>query len=248
MLTHDFRDQTVIVTGGTRGIGAAISTAFLSSGARVVATYVGNDDAARTFADSCADTRDHLELQRFDVADYDAVEAFFRDFDARHTHLEVLVSNAGVRRDRVVGMMSRREWEEVLHTNLSGAYHMAKFAVHRMLPARYGRIVCITSPAARIGFEGQANYAAAKAGLTAFTRSLAKEVARRKITANCVSPGFIDTDFLADLPDAQRQQYQGMVPIRRFGTPEEVAHCVLFLASEAAAYVNGATLEVSGGL
>jgi len=248
MLTYDFREQTVIVTGGTRGIGAAISTAFLNSGARVVATYTRNAAAAQAFAAHCAEASDRLELQRFNVADYDAVEAFFRDFDTRHTHLEVLVSNAGIRRDRVVGMMSRKEWEEVLHTNLSGAYHMAKFAVHRMLPARYGRIVCISSPAARIGFEGQANYAAAKAGLVAFTRSLAKEVARRKITANCVSPGFIDTDFLAELPDMQRKQYRGMVPIRRFGTPEEVAHCVLFLASAAAGYVNGATLEVSGGL
>jgi len=247
MPTHDFSGQTAIVTGGTRGIGAAISTAFLDGGATVVATYAHNDAAAHAFADRCA-AGERLELQRFDVADYDAVEAFFRDFDTRHKHLEILVSNAGIRRDRVVGMMTREEWNAVLSTNLGGAYHMAKFGVQRMLRARYGRIVCISSPAARIGFEGQANYSAAKAGLVAFTRSLAKEVARRQITANCVAPGFIDTDFIAELPDAQQNQYRAMVPVRRFGTPEEVSHCVLFLASPAASYVNGATLEVSGGL
>jgi len=248
MLTLDYTGQTAIVTGGTRGIGRAISEAFLRCGASVVATYAGNQAAADEFAAANADSAERLHLRCFDVSDYDAVEAFYSWVDATFERVEILVNNAGIRRDGVVGMLAREDWQKVIDTNLTGLYNMSKFAVHKMMQARYGRIVNITSPSGRVGFAGQANYAATKAGMVAFARSLSKEVAKRKITVNCVSPGFIDTDFIAELPDEQLKDYRRSVPMQRFGSPEEVADCVLFLASAQASYVTGATLDVTGGL
>jgi 3-oxoacyl-[acyl-carrier protein] reductase len=248
-LSFDFSGQTAVVSGGTRGIGAAIARAFLAAGARVHALYAGNDAAAAAFAASLpAEQAGRLAMRRLDVGDYPAVETFFREFEAAGEALQVLVNNAGIRRDGVVGMLSPADWQAVLQTNLSGTYHMSKFAVQQMLRARYGRIVSITSPSGKLGFEGQANYAAAKAGQVAFTRSLSKEVARRGITVNCVSPGFIETEFIADLPPEQAQTYRNLVPLRRFGKAEEVAQAVLFLAARESAYITGATLEVTGGL
>jgi 3-oxoacyl-[acyl-carrier protein] reductase len=145
-------------------------------------------------------------------------------------------------------MMKESEWHDVLEVNLSGIFYMCKFAVMNMMQKRYGRIINITSPSGKYGFEGQANYAAAKAGIVALTKSLSKEVARRGITVNCVSPGFIATELIQDLPDETRNSYVAQVPLKRFGKPEEVAACVLFLASKEASYVTGSTLEVTGGL
>ncbi len=248
MISFDFSDQTAIVTGGTRGIGRGIAEALLATGAKVIATYGGNQAAAEAFAAEHRDVGERLVLKRFDVGDYDQVEAFYQWLDGVCDTVEILVNNAGIRRDAVVGMLAREDWDAVVRTNLTGTYNMCKFAVHKMMQVRYGRIVNITSPAGKIGFEGQANYAATKAGMVAFTRSLSKEVAKRKITANCVSPGFIDTDFIGNLPEKQLASYRTMIPLRRFGTPEDVASCVLFLASEQSAYVTGATLDVTGGL
>jgi len=247
-LSWDFSNRFVIVTGGTRGIGRAISEAFLSAGARVLATYTANAEAAAEFAEDNSASSDRLELVRFDVADYVAVESFYHDLGSRIDALDILVNNAGIRRDAVVGMLRAEDWETVIRTNLGGVYNMSKFAVQKMMQARFGRIITITSPAGRIGFEGQANYAASKAGQIAFTKSLAREVAKRGITANCVSPGFIETDFIRDLPPEQAKRYRAMVPLRRFGQAPEVAAAVLFLASCEAAYINGAVLEVTGGL
>jgi len=247
MTTFDYTSQTVIVTGGTRGIGGAISTAFLQAGATVVATYAGNREAADAYADGQTQ-RSRLHLQCFDVGDYAAVESFYRWLDQHFDRLDVLVNNAGIRRDSIVGMMPSGDWDAVLRTNLTGTFNMSKFAVMKMMGARYGRIINITSPSGSVGFEGQANYAASKAGQVALMRSLSKEVAKRKITVNCVSPGFIDTQFIGELPPEQLQAYKAMVPMKRFGTVEEVAHCVLFLAAREATYITGTTLEVTGGL
>ncbi|MCK5801492.1 MAG: 3-oxoacyl-ACP reductase FabG [Lentisphaeria bacterium] len=247
MVTYDFSGQTAIVTGGTRGIGGAISAALLAAGAHVTATFAGNTERAQAFAASHADT-ERLDLRQFDVGDYDQVEAFYTEFDAAHESLEILVNNAGIRRDGVVGLMPEADWQAVLQTNLSGTYNMSKMGIMKMMQNRYGRIISITSPSGKMGFEGQANYAASKAGQVAFTKTLSKEVAKRRITVNCVSPGFIDTDFIGELPPEQLKAYKSSVPMKRFGTPDEVAQVVLFLASEAAAYVTGSTLEVTGGL
>ncbi len=244
----DFTGQTALVTGGTRGIGRAVSEAFLRAGAKVIATYGGNDAAAESFRAGQGEVAARLALAKFDVADPAAVEAFFRGYPETHGTLEIVVNNAGIRRDSVLAMMKQEDWQRVIDVNLTGVFTVCKFAVQTMMTARYGRIVNITSPSGKYGFEGQANYAATKAGMIALTKTLSKEVAKRKITVNCVSPGYIDTELLSDLPEELVKAYKTTVPVKRFGTPDEVAHAILFLATREAAYITGATLEVTGGL
>jgi 3-oxoacyl-[acyl-carrier protein] reductase len=244
-----FEGQSVIVTGGTRGLGRAIAAAFLEAGAHVHATYQSDDDAARAMAAEHAAAEHRLTLHRFDISDADAVESFWADIDqAAPDGVQVLINNAGIRRDAIVGMMPADDWRRVIDTNLTGSFLMCKLAVHNMMRRRYGRIVLVTSPAGHYGFAGQANYSASKAGQVGLMRSLARELAPRKITVNCVSPGFIDTDLIADLSPEVRAHHLDSIPIGRFGEPEEVAHAVLFLSSREASYVNGSTLEVTGGI
>lgn len=246
---QETQPDRVIVTGGTRGIGRAVSEAFLQRGARVFALYRGNREAAEAFrADLDPAARERLEGSAVDVADYAACEAFFKDLAARDLTPTVLVNAAGIRRDQVLAMLPKGDWDTVIQANLSGTFHMCKFAVQAMMPQRYGRIVSITSPSGQMGFAGQANYAASKAGQVALTKSLSKEVATRGITVNAVSPGYIETDLIADLPPETVKAYKKSVPVRRFGTPAEVAHAVVFLAQRASAYITGAVLEVTGGL
>jgi len=159
-----------------------------------------------------------------------------------------VVNNAGLRRDAALALMPEEDWRRVIDVNLTGAWLVCKRAVRMMGPARYGRIVNVTSPSGREGFAGQSNYAASKAGLVALTRSLSKEVARRNITVNAISPGFIDTELIADLPENQAAAYRDGVPLKRFGRAEEVAHAILFLSARESAYITGATLEITGGL
>jgi len=243
---YDFNEQTAIVTGGTRGIGRSIVESFLRAGARVI--IASNEAATEQFKQDNREFAENYDVQMCDVAKYEEVEKFFEYIDKKYEGFEILVNNAGIRKDAVLAMMRESEWQDVLNVNLSGIFYMCKFAVMSLMRKRYGRIISITSPSGKYGFEGQANYAASKAGLVALTKSLSKEVARRGITVNCVSPGFIATEFIQDLPSELRDSYIAQVPIKRFGKPEEVAACVLFLASKEAAYVNGSTLEVTGGL
>ena len=247
-MKFDFRKQTVIVTGGTRGIGRGIAEAFLETGAKVVATYQSNEKAAEVFTESNRKHVGCLDLRRFDVTQYSEVENFYREIEQTHGEFQVLVHCSGIRVDSIVGMMPEEDWRKVIDTDLTGTFNMCKLAVQGMMRKRYGRIIVITSPIGRFGFAGQSNYAASKAGQVALVQSLSKEVASRKITVNCVSPGFIDTDFISDLPEEQKQTYLNMIPLKRFGSPGDVAYPVLFLASSEAAYITGATLEVTGGL
>lgn len=248
-MTHNFQNQTALVTGGTRGIGRAIAEAFLNSGARVIATYVSNEEAALEFRRVNGAHAERIDLRKCDVSDYEQVEALFKSLDGAYKDgIDILVNNSGVRKDAVLAMMKPQDWHDVVNINLSGSFNMCKFGVLSMMRKRYGRIINITSPCGEFGFAGQANYAASKAGQVGLTRSLSKEVATRGITVNCVSPGFIGTDLIKDLPDNLRKQYLDQVPLKRFGNPEEVASCVLFLASKEAAYVTGSVLEVTGGL
>ena len=246
-LRFDFYDQTAVVTGGTRGIGRAVAEAFLSAGADVICLYGGDEKAADAMR------ADHenvggLRVERLDVADADAVRDFWRGLEKDEIAPQILINNAGIRRDNVLAMMPDEDWRRVMDVNLGGVFNMCKYAVQAMSGRRYGRIVNLTSPSGQLGFEGQANYAASKAGMVALTKSLSKEVAKRGITANCVSPGFIDTDFIRDLPEDQAKRYKQMVPMRRFGKAEEVADAILFLASRESSYITGSTLEITGGL
>jgi 3-oxoacyl-[acyl-carrier protein] reductase len=241
--------QRAVVTGGTRGIGRAVSLALLEAGASVHAIWQGNQAAASALADECSRFGERLSLHQLDVADYAACERFWTELEPRAPNgVQILVNNAGIRRDAIVGMLKPEDWERVLAVNLSGSFHMSKFAVQSMMRGRYGRIVMMTSPAAQFGFQGQASYAASKAGQVGLMRALAREVGKRKITVNCVSPGFIETELIADLSPELRREHLGMVPAARFGTPEEVAYAVLCLCSPRAAYIHGTTLEVHGGL
>jgi len=243
---YDFKGQTAIVTGGTRGIGKSIVEGFLKAGARII--IASNEAATEQFNQDNSEFAENIDIQMCDVAKYEDVEKFFEYVDKKYEGFEILVNNAGIRKDAVLAMMKESDWHDVLNVNLSGVFYMCKFAVMSLMRERYGRIISITSPSGKYGFEGQANYAASKAGLVALTRSLSKEVARRGITANCVSPGFIATELIQDLPQELRDTYVSQVPFKRFGKPEEVAACVLFLASKEASYVSGSTLEVTGGL
>lgn len=245
---YDFEGQTIIVTGGTRGIGRSIAEGFLKAGARVIVIYSSNEAAVAQFKQDNNEFADKIDVQKCDVGKYVEVEKLFEYIDKKYEGFEVLVNNAGIRKDAILAMMKEAEWHDVLDINLSGVFYMCKFAVMSLMSKRYGRIINITSPSGKYGFEGQANYAASKAGLIALTKSLSKEVARRNITVNCVSPGFIATELIQDLPDALRDSYMAQIPLKRFGKPEEVAACVLFLASKEASYVSGSTLEVTGGL
>lgn len=243
-----FSNQTVVVSGATRGIGKAITLSFLEEGARVIGVYAGNTQAADALMQECGQYPGLLELTKCDVSDEEQVVALFADIEEKYESIDVLINNAGVRRDAVLALMEKSQWQQVIDVNLTGSFLMAKQAVLLMMKNKYGRIIHITSPVSHLGFTGQANYAASKAGQVAMTKSLAKETARKKITVNCVSPGFIDTDFINDLNKDQLSSYKKMVPMRRFGKPSEIADAVLFLAGPKAAYITGTVLEVTGGL
>jgi len=245
---QSFLDQIVIVTGATRGIGRAITLAFLKQGATVVGIYHKNQQAAEQFKEECHDYQKSLHLFQCDISKEEQVVAFYGEIEQRFSSIDVLINNAGVRKDAFLAMMHSSDWQSVLDINLTGSFLMAKQAVLLMMKKKYGRIINITSPVSHLGFAGQANYAASKAGQIGMTRSLAKEIAKRKITVNCISPGFIETDFLHGLSKDQIENYKSMVPMRRFGTPEEVAGAVLFIAGRNASYITGAVLDINGGL
>ena len=245
---QEFTDRVVLISGATRGIGKAIARNFLQAGAQVIGIYAGNNNAAKIFTDEHNEFAGRFELLQCNVGDEQQVVDLFAIIETKYHSLDILVNNAGVRRDAMLAMMSYNQWQEVLNTNLTGTYLMAKQAVLLMMRHKYGRIINITSPVAHLGFSGQANYAASKAGQVALTKTLAKEVARKNITVNCVSPGFISTDFINNLDQDLLREYKKMVPMRRFGTPDDVAHAVLFLAGEKAAYISGTVLDVNGGL
>jgi 3-oxoacyl-[acyl-carrier protein] reductase len=243
-----FKDQVVIVTGGTRGIGKTISVGFLKADAKVIAVYTSNDQKAEEFKIENSAYDEKLDLQKLDITDYNDVEKFYNYIEEKYGSVDVLVNNAGVRKDSLLGMMPNETWQFVINVNLNGTFCMSRFAVRNMIRKRYGRIINITSPSSYLGFKGQANYAASKAGQIGMSRVLSKEVAGYGITVNCVSPGFISTELLNDLDESQINEYKKMIPLGRFADPEEIAFGVLFLASKEASYITGTTLTISGGI
>ena len=239
--------QVALVTGATRGIGAAIARALAAAGATVIGTATTDDGAAKITAALAAAGNTGTGL-RLDVTDAAAVEAAIADIEARFGPVTILVNNAGITRDNLLLRMKDDEWDAIMATNLKPAYRLAKAVLRGMMKARHGRIIQIGSVVGTSGNAGQVNYAAAKAALVGFTKSLAQEVGSRNITVNCVAPGFIDTDMTKALGDAQRQALLGRIPLGRLGTPDDVAAAVAFLASPQAGYITGATLHVNGGM
>lgn len=245
---EDFTDQIVLITGATRGIGKAIAETFLKAGGTVAGVYSGNEEAAKQFSITNQKYASRFSLHKCDISKENQVETLFTELQNKYSRLDVLINNAGIRKDAVLALMDFEKWQKVIDVNLTGTYLMSKQAVLFMMQNKFGRIINITSPVARLGFTGQANYAASKAGQIAMTKTLAKEVARKKITVNCVSPGFISTDLIDDLSKEQLAEYKKLVPMRRFGTVDDVANAVIFLSGKASSYITGTTLEVTGGL
>jgi 3-oxoacyl-[acyl-carrier protein] reductase len=239
--------QTALVTGATRGIGLAIALRLGAEGAAVVGTAT-TDEGAATITARLTEAGCNGMGMRLDVTDAAATEAALAAIDAQYGAVTILVNNAGITRDNLLLRMSDDEWDAVMATNLKPAFRLAKAVLRGMIKARQGRIIHIGSVVGSSGNAGQANYAAAKAGLIGFTRSLAQEVASRKITVNCVAPGFVDTDMTRNLPEATRAALLARVPLARLGTPEDIAHAVGYLASPGAGYVTGVTLHVNGGM
>jgi beta-ketoacyl ACP reductase len=227
--------RSVLVTGGNRGIGLAIAQAFVASGDRVAVTHRGSGAPDGLFGVKC------------DVTDSAAVDAAFSAIEAEHGPVEVLISNAGITDDTLFLRMSEESFTKVLDTNLTGAYRVAKRATPAMLKARSGRLIFISSVIALLGAPGQANYAASKAGLIGLARSLTRELGSRNITANVIAPGFIDTDMTAAMTEARIKEMLASIPLRRYGTVDEIAAAAVFLASPLAGYISGAVLPVDGG-
>ena len=239
--------RVALVTGATRGIGKAIAEALTRQGMTVVGTAT-TDAGAATIDGHLKQLGNAGAGIRLDVTDGKAIDVAIADIQTRFGDVDVLVNNAGITRDNLLLRMKEDEWDAIMDTNLKSAYRLSKAVLRGMMKARHGRIINIGSVVGTSGNPGQANYAAAKAALIGFTKSLAQEVGSRGITVNCVAPGFVDTEMTRALADGQRGKLLERIPLGRLGTPEDVAHAVAFLASDAAGYVTGATLHVNGGM
>ena len=235
--------RVALVTGGTRGIGAAISKALKAAGYKVAANYGGNDAAAEKFK---AETG--IPVFKWDVSSFDACGEGIKKVEAEVGPVDVLVNNAGITRDGAFHKMTVEQWSAVINTNLRSVYAVTKAAIRGMVRQKWGRIINITSVVGLTGNAGQANYAASKAGLIGFTKSVAKEYGSRGILANCIAPGFIETDMTAALPEAARAALWESIPVGRLGRPADIAGAVLYLASDLGAYVTGQVLVVDGGI
>jgi 3-oxoacyl-[acyl-carrier protein] reductase len=244
----DLSGRTALVTGGSRGIGRAIALRLATQGADVAFTYKGNAAAAaETVAAIEALGRKAMAIQG-DCRAPDTAEGVVKQVLEAFGRLDILVNNAGVTRDDLIMRMTEEAWREVIETNLSGAFWMTKAVTRPMLKARGGRIINITSVSGQAGQMGQANYSSAKAGLIGLTKATARELASRGITANAVAPGFVLTELTQDLPEALQAEITARTPLGRFGTTQEIADAVAFLASDEAAYITGHVLAVDGGL
>ena len=234
--------KVAIVTGGTRGIGAAISLALQAAGYKVAANYAGNDDAAAKFTEETG-----IPAYKWSVADYDACAEGIARVETDLGPVDVLVNNAGITRDSMFHKMTRQMWQEVMDTNLSGLFNMTHPLWPGMRDRKFGRVINISSINGQKGQAGQANYSAAKAGDLGFTKALAQEGARAGITVNAICPGYIGTEMVMAVPEKVRESIIAQIPVGRLGAPEEIARCVVFLASDDAGFITGATITANGG-
>jgi acetoacetyl-CoA reductase len=234
--------RVAIVTGGTRGIGEAISIALNDMGMKVAANYAGNDERAREFSD-----RTGIASYKWDVSDFEACQEGVRKVEADLGSVDVLINNAGITRDTTIRKMGQQQWQEVIDTNLGGCFNMTKGVFDGMTARKYGRIVNIGSINGQAGQYGQVNYAAAKSGIHGFTKALAHEGARFGVTVNAIAPGYIDTDMVAAVPEDVLQKIVAKIPVGRLGKAEEIARAVAFLVDENAGFITGSTLSINGG-
>lgn len=240
--------KTAIVTGASRGIGRAIAVAFAEAGANVAIIYAGNTAAAEATLQEVEAKGAQGLIMQCDVAEETAVNDMIKAVKEKFGAVDILVNNAGITRDNLLMRMKEADWQDVINTNLTGAYHCIKGVTKIMMKQRRGSIINISSVVGETGNAGQANYAAAKAGLLGLTKSVAKELAPRNIRVNAVAPGYIQTDMTANLPEAVIEGMLQSIPIGRVAQPEEVAQAVLFLASDTASYITGQVLNVDGGM
>jgi len=240
-------NDIVLVTGASRGIGQAIADTFAAAGAIVVGTATSVNGAEKISA-HLAEKGYKGQGKCLDVADQASIDKVLEQIKSEYGAPTVLVNNAGITRDNLLMRMKEEEWESIIQTNLSSIYRMSKACLRDMMKARSGRIINIASVVGSTGNAGQTNYAAAKAGMIGFSKSLAREVGSRGITVNAVAPGFIDTDMTKDLPEAHRKALLSEIPLKRLGDPQDIANAVFFLGSTSGAYITGETLHVNGGM
>ena len=242
------KGRTALVTGGSRGIGRAVAIALADEGADVAINYVSSETAARDVAEHIKKMGRRAMLAQADVSDYPDTFRMAQEVVREFGHLDILVNNAGINSDKTFTKMDHASWRKVLGTNLDGVFNCTKVFVDQMLTQGYGRVVNMTSVIGQIGNFGQANYAASKAGVAAFTKSLAKELAGKGVTVNAVAPGFIETEMVASIPDKVKERLLAQIPLHRFGTAEEVARAVVYIVSSDGDYITGAELSINGGL
>ena len=239
--------KLVLVTGASRGIGKAIALTLGRAGATVIGTATtesGSDNISKIFADNKVSGKGI----KLNVTDNEQIASLVKTVNEDFGFIDILINNAGITRDNILLRMKEDEWDDIINTNLSSIYKMSKSVLRGMIKKRSGRIISITSVVGAMGNAGQSNYAAAKAGMIGFTKSLAREVGVRGITVNAVAPGFIETDMTSNLPDEQKEALASQIPMGRLGTPDEVANAVLFLAGDGGSYITGQTLHVNGGM
>ena len=234
--------RVAVVTGGTRGIGRAISVALKDAGYKVVANYFGNVEAARQFTEETG-----IPALRWDVSNFAECEAAVQKITHDHGPVEVLINNAGITRDATLHRMSYQMWEEVIHTNLTSCFNMARLCIESMRDRGFGRIVNIGSINGQAGQYGQVNYAAAKSGIHGFTKALAQEGAAKNVTVNAIAPGYVDTDMVRAVPPAVLEKIIAKIPAGRLGRSEDIARAVMFLIADNADFITGSTISVNGG-
>ena len=241
-------EKIAVVTGGSRGIGAAIAKKLASRGMTVIINYCGSEDRALAVKSAIEAAGGQAEAWRCDVSDCGQCEAFVKAVMEKYGRIDVLVNNAGITRDGLMMRMSDADFSRVIDTNLKGTFYMMRFASRHMLKAKKGRIINMASVVGLMGNAGQVNYAASKAGVIGTTKSAAKELASRGITVNAIAPGFIDTEMTGALSEKVQEQILTQIPLGSFGKPEDIANCAAFLASDEAAYITGQVIQVDGGM
>jgi len=237
-----------LVTGGSRGIGKAVSKQLAEDGANVIINFSSNEEAAQKTLSEILENGGKGEIKKARVENFDEVQALVKNILDRYTKIDILVNNAGITRDNLVMRMDWKEWDEVLNVNLKGTFFCTKAVMRPMLKARYGKIVNITSVVGVTGNPGQANYSASKAGIIGFTKSVAKELASRNINVNAVAPGFIETEMTDVLSDQIKEVMKKQIPFDRFGSSQDVANLVSFLVSDKASYITGQVIHINGGM